>query len=127
MSRFRFLTANLLGGSLLLLLLLTAVCEAQYYGDVTPAPDYDSSSNFTFEYSFYSNSSFDDLDKFFESVDENEEEEEVTVTVATTTSKETLEEISVTLPGASSLPVTLEFRMLIWTLMILMVLSLQQL
>ncbi|XP_054600998.2 uncharacterized protein [Nothobranchius furzeri] len=127
MSRFRFLTVHLLGGSLLLL--LSAVCEAQYYDDVTPAPDYDSSSNFTFEYSFYSNTSVDDLDKFFVSVDEQEEEEEeVTATVAMTTSKETTEGISVRLPGASSLPVTLEFRTLIWSLMILMmVLRLQQL
>ncbi|CAG5887831.1 unnamed protein product [Menidia menidia] len=64
MSSFRFLSLNLLGGSLLLL--LTAVCEAQEYSDFAPTPDYDSDYNATFEYSFFSNTSTDDLEKFSE-------------------------------------------------------------
>uniref|UniRef100_A0A3B4ZGY3 Uncharacterized protein n=1 Tax=Stegastes partitus TaxID=144197 RepID=A0A3B4ZGY3_9TELE len=75
-----------------------SVCDAQYYEDFTPAPDYDSDYNATFEYSFYSNASSEDLDRFSERfMDEDEEEqtekedtggqqgqEEVTVTTATT-------------------------------------------
>lgn len=131
---------SLLGVSVLLLLLLAAVCEAQYYGDFTPAPDYDSDYNATFEYSFYSNASSEDLDSFSKRfMDEDEDEqvgeeedtegqqgqEEVTVTPATTS--------GVTVRGgvhgrsAATPSVSLEIRTLVWTLMILMVLNLQQL
>ncbi|XP_035808409.2 uncharacterized protein si:ch211-191i18.2 [Amphiprion ocellaris] len=137
MSSFRFV--SLLGVSVLLLLLLAAVCEAQYYGDFTQAPDYDSDYNATFEYSFYSNASSEDLDRFSERfMDEDDEDgreeedtggqqgqEEVTVTMATTR--------GVTVKGgvhgrsAASPPVSLEIKALVSTLIILMVVNLQQL
>ncbi|XP_053303359.1 uncharacterized protein si:ch211-191i18.2 isoform X1 [Pleuronectes platessa] len=63
MSSLSFLSVYLSGASMILL--LTAVSQAQDY-DFTPAPDYDSDYNATFEYSFYSNSSSEDLEKFSE-------------------------------------------------------------
>ncbi|KAM4540053.1 uncharacterized protein PAE49_020761 [Odontesthes bonariensis] len=140
MSSFRFLSLNLLGGSLLLL--LTAVCEAQEYGDFTPPPDYDTDYNATFEYSFYSNASSDDLDKFSEQFigqgeDEDQEgkedtvtggqqgQEDVTVTMATT--RGPTERSKIDVRSAASPPVSLEFRTLVWTLFILMVVKSQQL
>ncbi|XP_044028096.1 uncharacterized protein si:ch211-191i18.2 isoform X2 [Siniperca chuatsi] len=98
--------------------------EAQYY-DFTPAPDYDLDYNATFEYSFFSNASSEDLDKFSESFidqEEGEEEKEVTVTAATT--QRTTEQDRV---NAASPPVSLEVRTLVWTLTILIILNMQQL
>ncbi|MEQ2266928.1 hypothetical protein XENORESO_021632 [Xenotaenia resolanae] len=125
MSGLWFLTVHLLGGSLLL---LTAVCEAQYYSNVTPHPDYESDYNATFEYSFFSNSSSEDLERFIGEVDgeEEEEEEEVSVTSTTISSKST-ERSEDTTENNASLPVSLELRKLLWTSVILMVLNLQQL
>ncbi|XP_047238796.1 uncharacterized protein si:ch211-191i18.2 [Girardinichthys multiradiatus] len=126
MSSLWFLTVHLLGGSLLL---LTAVCEAQYYSNVTPPPDYESDYNSTFEYSFFSNSSSEDLEWFIGEVDgeeEEEEEEEVSVTSTTISSKST-ERSEDTTENNASIPVSLELRKLLWTSVILMVLNLQQL
>ncbi|KAM4724868.1 uncharacterized protein FYW61_013158 [Anableps anableps] len=141
MSSLRFLTAHLLGGSLLLLL-LTAVCEAQYYGDTTLPPEYDSDYNSTFEYSFFSNSSSEDLDRFLDKVIENDSgdeevevvEEEISFTTAAparTTTERSKKGRGGSHGGAvgnsASLPVCLELRKLLWTSMILMVLNSQQL
>ncbi|MED6277602.1 hypothetical protein CHARACLAT_015210 [Characodon lateralis] len=126
MSSLWFLTVHLLGGSLLL---LTAVCEAQYYSNVTLPPDYEFDYNATFEYSFFSNSSGEDLERFIGEVDgeeEEEEEEEVSVTSTTISSKST-ERSEDTTENNASLPVSLELRKLLWTSVILMVLNLQQL
>lgn len=110
---------------LILILVLTAVCEAQDYVDSTPVPDYDSDYNATFYYSFYSNASNDDLDEFLKSsdgfIDVDEEEEETTVTMATTSA--TTEWDGVEINNAASLPVYLDFRTLLCTLMILMSLN----
>lgn len=131
MSSLSFLSVYLSGASLILL--LTAVSEAQY-DDFTPAPDYDMDYNATFEYSFYSNASSEDLDKFSERFinpeDEEEEEdaggpqEEQEVTVSMTTVRSTME---ADVRNAASLPVSLEIRTLLWTLMILISLNTQQL
>ncbi|MEQ2305054.1 hypothetical protein AMECASPLE_033598 [Ameca splendens] len=106
------------------------VCEAQYYSNVTLPPDYESDYNATFEYSFFSNSSSDDLERFIGEVDgeeeEEEEEEEVYVTSTTIASKST-ERSEDTTENNASLPVSLELRKLLWTSVILMVLNLQQL
>lgn len=118
------------------MLLLTAVCETQYYDSMLP-PDYDSDYNATFEYSFFSNTSNEELERFSELFNDTEEEEVdeaktdkghqevVTVTMATT--RQTTQMTRVNVHGAASLPVFLELRMLVWTLMILMVLNTQQL
>lgn len=115
---------------LILILVLTAVCEAQDYVDSTPIPDYDSDYNATFYYSFYSNASNDDLDEFLKSSDgfigegEEEEEEEGTTegtTMATTST--TTERDRVKIGNAASLPVCPDFRTLLCTLMILMSLN----
>nr|XP_046274433.1 uncharacterized protein si:ch211-191i18.2 isoform X2 [Scatophagus argus] len=97
------------------LVLLASVAVAQY-DDFTPTPDYDSDYNATFEYSFYSNASSEDLDRFSERfVDQDEEEEEdmggwhekeeATVTMATTRS--TTEQGRVNVHNVASLPVSL--------------------
>ncbi|XP_041810718.1 uncharacterized protein si:ch211-191i18.2 [Chelmon rostratus] len=130
---FSFLSVCLSGAPLILL--LTAGSEGQY-DDFTPAPDYDSDYNATFEYSFYSNASSEDLDRFSERfIDQAEgeeedaggrqEEEDVTVTMATTPG--TTEWSKVNVHSAASLPVSLEIRTLLWTLMILISLNTQQL
>ncbi|XP_068188702.1 uncharacterized protein si:ch211-191i18.2 [Antennarius striatus] len=120
---------------LLFLLLLTSVLDAQYDG-FTPPPDYDWDYNATFDYSFFSNASSEDLDKFSERfIDKDEEEEEVTggrrleeeVAVTTATIGTTTEKDGVDLHNASSLPVSLEIKMLLWTLVILIGLNTQQL
>lgn len=130
MSSLSFLSVYLSGASLILL--LTAVSDAQY-DDFTPAPDYDMDYNATFEYSFYSNTSSEDLDKFSErfmdSEDEVEEDaggrqQEQEVTVSMTTVRSTTE---VNIHSAASLPVSLETGMLLWTLMIVISLNTQQL
>ncbi|XP_059205867.1 uncharacterized protein si:ch211-191i18.2 [Centropristis striata] len=129
-----FLSVYLSGASLILL--LTAVSKAQYY-DLTPAPDYDD-YNATFEYSFYSNTSSEDLDKFSERfIDQEEEEEEDTggqrpgeeevVTVTTATTRTTTESVGDGPYSDASLPVSVDVRTLVWTLMILIGLNLQQL
>ncbi|XP_054461611.1 uncharacterized protein si:ch211-191i18.2 [Anoplopoma fimbria] len=129
MSSWSLLSVYLSAASLILLL---TVSEAQYY-DLTPAPDYDD-YNATFDYSFYSNASSEDLDKFSERfIDEEEvedtgeeqEEEEVTVTTATT--QGTTEQGRVDVRNAAPLPVSLEIRTLVWTLIILISLNMQQL
>ncbi|XP_067469085.1 uncharacterized protein si:ch211-191i18.2 [Thunnus thynnus] len=127
MSSLSFLYFYLIGVSLILL--LTAVSEAQYYEDYTTAPDYDY-ENATFEYSFFSNST-DDLEKLLKGDEEftstenpkDVEGEEVTVTTATT--RGATERVNV--HSAASLPVHLDFRTLVWTLMILISLNVQQL
>ncbi|XP_039978138.1 uncharacterized protein si:ch211-191i18.2 [Xiphias gladius] len=131
MSSLSFLSVYLSGASLILL--LTAVSQAQDY-DFTPAPDYDSDYNATFEYSFYSNGSSEDLEKLSERfVDPEEEEEDMggweeeEVTVTTATTQGTTERGGVDVHNATSLPVSLEIRTLVWTLMILISLNLQQL
>uniref|UniRef100_UPI0037E9B9BF uncharacterized protein n=1 Tax=Semicossyphus pulcher TaxID=241346 RepID=UPI0037E9B9BF len=135
MSSLSFLSVYLSGASLILL--LTAACQAQYY-DFTPAPDYDLDYNATFEYSFYSNTSNEDLDKFSETFigpeDGGEEEEdkggrqeeqEVTFTMATTRGTTEQEEFDVR--NAASLPVSLDIWTLLWAVMILISLNTQQL
>nr|XP_046274431.1 uncharacterized protein si:ch211-191i18.2 isoform X1 [Scatophagus argus]XP_046274432.1 uncharacterized protein si:ch211-191i18.2 isoform X1 [Scatophagus argus] len=117
------------------LVLLASVAVAQY-DDFTPTPDYDSDYNATFEYSFYSNASSEDLDRFSERfVDQDEEEEEdmggwhekeeATVTMATTRS--TTEQGRVNVHNVASLPVSLEIKTLVCTVMILASLNTQQL
>ncbi|XP_053303361.1 uncharacterized protein si:ch211-191i18.2 isoform X2 [Pleuronectes platessa] len=101
MSSLSFLSVYLSGASMILL--LTAVSQAQDY-DFTPAPDYDSDYNATFEYSFYSNSSSEDLEKFSEPFIESDD-----------------------VPNSSSLPVPPAIRTLFWTLMIMISVNLQQL
>ncbi|XP_068589701.1 uncharacterized protein si:ch211-191i18.2 [Cebidichthys violaceus] len=129
MSSWSLLSVCLSAASLILLL---PGSEAQYY-DLTPAPDYDD-YNATFEYSFYSNASSEDLDKFSERfIDEEEEEdtggqqEEEDMTGTMTTTRGTTEQGGVDVRNAASLPVSLEIRTLVWTLMILISLNLQQL
>ncbi|KAM6973906.1 uncharacterized protein LKV04_015599 [Tautogolabrus adspersus] len=132
MSLLSFLSVYLSGASLILL--LTAGCQAQYY-DFTPAPDYDADYNATFEYSFYSNTSTEDLDKFSETFigpeDEDEdtggehEEPEGTVTMATT--KATTERGKFDVGSVASLPVSPDIWTLFWTLMILICMNTQQL
>ncbi|XP_056277727.1 uncharacterized protein si:ch211-191i18.2 [Pseudoliparis swirei] len=103
--------------------LLLPGAEAQYY-DSTPPPDGEDDFNGTFEYSFYSNTSSEELDKFSEPfIDEEEEEEAVTMT----TIHGPTERNRVHQRSAASLPVPLEIRTLVWTLMILMSLNMQQL
>ncbi|XP_068423221.1 uncharacterized protein si:ch211-191i18.2 [Clinocottus analis] len=93
-------------------LMLLTVSEAQYYA-LTPAPDYDD-YNATFEYSFFSNGTSEDLEKFSEPfIDEEEEDDTMTTTEWGR------------VPSAASLPVSLEIRTLVWTLMILMSLNTQ--
>ncbi|XP_034456464.1 uncharacterized protein si:ch211-191i18.2 isoform X1 [Hippoglossus hippoglossus] len=117
MSSLSFLSVYLSGASMILL--LTAVSQAQDY-DFTPAPDYDSDYNATFEYSFYSNGSSEDLEKFSEPFIDLEEE---TVTTTTTTGSTD----SVDVRNSTSLPVSLAIRTLVWTLMIMISVNLQQL
>ncbi|XP_069544477.1 uncharacterized protein [Brachyistius frenatus] len=129
MSRFRslkFLSVFLLG-----VVLLTADSQ---YSDFTPAPDYDSDYNATFEYSFYSNASSDDLERFREHFTDQEEEEDTggqqeqeEETVTTATTRGTTERGGNDGFNAASLPVCLDIRTLVWTLMILMILNSQQL
>ncbi|XP_035848912.1 uncharacterized protein si:ch211-191i18.2 isoform X1 [Sander lucioperca] len=119
--------------SALILLLLPAVSEAQYY-DLTPAPDYDD-YNATFDYSFYSNASSEDLDKFSERFidpeDEDQQEDtggsregqEVTVTMATTPG--TTEQGWVDGRNSASLPVSLDMKTLVWVILISLNLQLQ--
>lgn len=123
---FSFLSVYLSGASLILLL---TASEAQY-DSFTSAPDYDSDYNATFEYSFYSNASHEDLERFSERFIEGHTEEdtggwEEEVTVTTATTQRTTERGDV-LRGAS-LPVSLDIRTLAWTLLILIGLNIQQL
>ncbi|KAJ4927909.1 hypothetical protein JOQ06_015710, partial [Pogonophryne albipinna] len=110
MSSVSLLSVYLSGASLIL---LTAVSEAQYY-DLTAAPDYED-YNATFEYSFYSNTSIEDLDKFSERFIETEgeegedtggqqQEQDVTVTMATTrvTTEQGWQEQDVTVTTATT-------------------------
>ncbi|XP_036001339.1 uncharacterized protein si:ch211-191i18.2 [Fundulus heteroclitus] len=133
MSSLRVLTVHLLGGSLLLplLLLLTAVCEAQYYDDVTSSPEDGLDYNATFDYSFFSNSSSEDLERFIdelEGVKEDGEEGEVVASVTTATAfRRTTERSKDTVDNSASLLVSLDLRKLLWTSMFLMALNLQQL
>lgn len=119
-----------------MILLLLTVCQAQEYDDYTPAPDYDNDYNATFDYSFFSNTSNEDLEKFKEQyVDENEgvdtggrQDEAVGPTAAPTTrTRATTEEAKVDVYNAASLPVSPGIRTLVWTLVILISLNLQQL
>ncbi|XP_043994831.1 uncharacterized protein si:ch211-191i18.2 isoform X1 [Gambusia affinis] len=110
---------------------LQLICEAEYYSDSTTPSEYDF-DNSTIEYSFFSNSSIEELDKFIDGmIDEEEEveEEEVTFTTAAT-SRETTERGGSrggSVGSSASLPVCLELTKLLWTSMILVVLNLQQL
>ncbi|XP_034401615.1 uncharacterized protein si:ch211-191i18.2 [Cyclopterus lumpus] len=117
MSSWSLLSVYLSAASLML---LTAVSEAQYY-DLTPAPDYDD-YNATFEYSFYSNASSEDLDKFSELFIDEEEEAVTMTTIHGTTEWGRVDD-----RNTASLPVSLEIRTLVWTLIILMSLNMQQL
>ncbi|XP_041663874.1 uncharacterized protein si:ch211-191i18.2 [Cheilinus undulatus] len=118
MSCLSSLSVYLSGASLILL--LTAACQAQYY-DYTPAPDYDLDYNATFEYSLFSNTSSEDLDKLsemFEGPGDEEEEEdtggeqqepEVTVTMPTireTTEQGEVREQDVTVTVATTRAIT---------------------
>ncbi|XP_062414456.1 uncharacterized protein si:ch211-191i18.2 [Pungitius pungitius] len=119
MSSWSLLCVCLSGASLSLL--LPAGVQAQYY-DVTP-PDY-GDYNVTFEYSFYSNTSSEDLDQFSERFIDGEEDkggrrEEQDVTVTITTTRGTTERGGVNVLNAASLPVPLEIRTLLWTLVTL--------
>ncbi|KAK9527069.1 hypothetical protein VZT92_015733 [Zoarces viviparus] len=127
MSSWSLLSVCLSAASLILLL---PVSEAQYY-ELTPTTDYDD-YNATFEYSFYSNASSEDLDKFSERfIDEEEDtggqQEEEDGTGTMTTTRGTTEQGRVDVGNAASLPVSLDIRTLVWTLMILISLNLQQL
>lgn len=126
MCSFSFLSVylNRVCVILILILVLTAVCEAQDYVDSTPVPDYDSDYNATFYYSFYSNASNDELDEFLKSSDgfiDVDEKKETTVTMATAST--TTEWDRVNINNAASLPVCPDFRTLLCTLMILMSLN----
>ncbi|XP_071356607.1 uncharacterized protein [Trachinotus anak] len=130
MSSVSFVSVCLSGASVILLL---TVSQAQDY-DFTPSPDYDMDYNATFEYSFYSNTSKEDLEKFSERfIDQDEEEdtggswEEEGVVITMATPQGTTDRNSFDVSGAASLPVSLEIRTLVWTLMILICLNLQQL
>ncbi|XP_060948385.1 uncharacterized protein si:ch211-191i18.2 [Limanda limanda] len=102
-----------------MILLLTAVSRAQD-DDFTPAPDYDPDYRPTFEYSFYSNGSSEDLEKFSEPFLDLEEEAVTTTTTTGSTG-------GVDVRNSSSLPVSLAIRTLVWTLMIMISVNLQQL
>ncbi|XP_040045201.2 uncharacterized protein LOC120826748 [Gasterosteus aculeatus] len=104
-------------------LLLPAVVRAQYYEPTVP-PDYGDYGdyNVTFDYSFYSNASSEDLDQFsklFKDEEEDTEGRRKDVTVTMTTTQETTERGGVNVLNAASLPVPLEIRMLLWTLVTL--------
>uniref|UniRef100_G3P6P3 Uncharacterized protein n=1 Tax=Gasterosteus aculeatus TaxID=69293 RepID=G3P6P3_GASAC len=76
-------------------LLLPAVVRAQYYEPTVP-PDYGDYGdyNVTFDYSFYSNASSEDLDQFsklFKDEEEDTEGRRKDVTVTMTTTQETTE------------------------------------
>ncbi|KAM8841363.1 uncharacterized protein AB9W97_001714 isoform 1-T2 [Spinachia spinachia] len=93
-------------------LLLPAAVQAQYYVE-TPPPDY-GDYNVTFEYSFYSNASSEDLDQFSERFIDEEEEQDATATMTTT--RGTTQRGGVNVPNAASLPVPVEITTLSWTL-----------
>ncbi|KAK6327495.1 hypothetical protein J4Q44_G00031400 [Coregonus suidteri] len=85
LTHYRFLSVCLTG-----VLLLLPLCWGQYvyddYGDTTLTPDYD--YNATIEYSFFSNTSTEDLDKFLsasEEEDDKGEEEDTTFSTAMST------------------------------------------
>nr|XP_040045201.1 uncharacterized protein si:ch211-191i18.2 [Gasterosteus aculeatus aculeatus] len=105
-------------------LLLPAVVRAQYYEPTVP-PDYGDYGdyNVTFDYSFYSNASSEDLDQFSKPIQRRRGGHrgagERTVTVTMTTTQETTERGGVNVLNAASLPVPLEIRMLLWTLVTL--------
>ncbi|XP_040928926.2 uncharacterized protein si:ch211-191i18.2 [Betta splendens] len=103
-----FLSVSLSGVSMILLLM--AGCETEQL-DFTPPPDYDYSA--TFNYSFYSNASDEDLDKFSERFIVEE-------TATVETSGETTESDAVSLQPSQ------EIWMFVWTLMILNLQQLQQ-
>ncbi|XP_036422400.1 uncharacterized protein si:ch211-191i18.2 [Colossoma macropomum] len=75
------LIAVCLAGSLLLLPLCCVGQDAfpQYDYDSTTSPEYD--YNATFEYSFYSNGSSEDLEKFLEGKDVDDEETETDISL----------------------------------------------
>ncbi|XP_004073790.1 uncharacterized protein LOC101171422 isoform X2 [Oryzias latipes] len=119
---------------LLLLILLTAVCLTENHNeelsDHTAFPEYD--YNATFEYSFYSNSSNEDLENFqqqFINPQEEEEEEEDSRTLGQKEEQEvtTTEKNSVRPHNSASLPVSLDLRLLLWTPVVSVVLNSRQL
>ncbi|XP_076729665.1 uncharacterized protein LOC143412520 isoform X1 [Maylandia zebra] len=124
MSSPRFLSLHLLGALLLPLLLLPG-SWAQHYDDFTSSPDYDSDYNSTFEYSFFSNTSSEDLDRLVERYldpDETTEdtggpEEEVAVTMVIT--RRTTEGVNA--HGTAPFPVCLVSVVRLRTLLSLMV------
>ncbi|RVE67154.1 hypothetical protein OJAV_G00114190 [Oryzias javanicus] len=133
MSTLRLLLL-LLRPLLLLLLLLTAVCLTENHNeelsDHTPFPEYD--YNATFEYSFYSNSSNEDLESFQKQyISPHEEEEEEEDNYRTKGQQEedvtTTEKTIVRLDSAASLPVSLDLRLLLWTALVAVVLNSRQL
>ncbi|XP_050925652.1 uncharacterized protein si:ch211-191i18.2 isoform X2 [Lates calcarifer] len=103
MSSLSFLSVYLSGASVILLL-TAAASQAQDY-DFTPPTDYDSDYNATFEYSFYSNTSSEDLEKFSERFIDQEGEEDATVTMTTTQGP--TEKGGAKVNNAASLPVSL--------------------
>lgn len=73
LTHYHFLLVCLTG-VLLLLPLCWGQNEYDDYGDTTPTPDYD--YNATFEYTFFSNTSTEDLDKFLSGSEEEDDEGE---------------------------------------------------
>ncbi|XP_056877088.1 uncharacterized protein si:ch211-191i18.2 [Takifugu flavidus] len=116
MSSLTFLSVYLSGISLFLQ--LTAGFQLQSE-DVTPTPDYDSDYKATFDYSFFSNASSEDLDKF------SEQFEDITVTMATVTTPETTERGRINVHNAAPHPEFLEVQTLLWTLLVLITQQLQ--
>ncbi|KAG7501300.1 hypothetical protein JOB18_045624 [Solea senegalensis] len=131
MSSLSFLS---LYGASVILLLLTTASQSQDYD--FPTPGYD--DNTSLSVSFFSNTSFEELEKlserFIDAEEEDEdflygdgwtEEQEVTVTTATT--RGTTESGVVDGRNAASLPVSLEISTLVWILMMVISVNLQQL
>ncbi|KAK2830957.1 hypothetical protein Q5P01_018888 [Channa striata] len=113
LSLFSLLSVCLSAVSLLLLL---PGSEAERF-DFTPPPDYD--YNATFEYSFFSNTSNEELDRFTGEFSDLDKEGDAVTMVTTRASTEREDS-----HDTASLPVSQKIWTLIWTLMIL---NLQQL
>ncbi|KAF3706892.1 hypothetical protein EXN66_Car000063 [Channa argus] len=116
MSSFTILSFCLSAVSLMLLM---PGSEAEWF-DLTPPPDYD--YNATFEYSFFSNTSNEELDRFTGEFSDKDKEGD-TVTMVTMRGSTERDDVRDT----ASLPVSKDIWTLIWSLMVLMILNLHQL
>ncbi|KAF7648851.1 hypothetical protein LDENG_00150680 [Lucifuga dentata] len=130
MYSWTFLCVYVTGASLILLLTASQAQYSDYYGDSTGASDYNTDDNATIEYSFYSNTSNDDLEEFLKGggfIDPDGEDEEEEVTVTTATHPQTTTRGGVKTQSSASLPASVELRTLAWTLLLLISLNIQQL